>query len=106
MKTQKITSEQKTKCKKIDKYYYLDPEGKKRKYRLFCRHKDCTSQASYNFQNNKRPKYWLKHKKPRMVNVKKGHKLCEKCEGSYIPDKGCKNPKCKHDIKKYKDSSK
>ena len=39
-----------------------------------------------------------------MVNVKRGHKLCEKCKTSYKTK--CTSPKCKYTIKKYKTASK
>ena len=39
-----------------------------------------------------------------MVNVKGGHKLCEKCKSSYKTK--CTSPKCKYTIEKYKTASK
>ena len=39
-----------------------------------------------------------------MVNVKRGHKLCLNCKGSYKIK--CTSPKCKYTIKKYKTASK
>ena len=39
-----------------------------------------------------------------MVNVKRGHKLCEVCKSSYKTK--CISPKCKYTIQKYKAASK
>ena len=39
-----------------------------------------------------------------MVNVKRGHKLCEKCKSSYKTK--FTSPKCKYMIEKYKSASK
>ena len=38
-----------------------------------------------------------------MVNVKRKHKLCEKCKSSYKTK--CNSPKCKYTIKNYKTQS-
>ena len=73
---------EKVKCQKIDKYFFRDPEGRIKKYLLFCRRKGCKTESSYNYQNLK-PKYCFKHKKENMVNVKRGHKLCPNCKSSY-----------------------
>ena len=67
---------------KIDKYYFRDPKGRIQKYLQFCRRKNCKTESSYNFENLK-PKYCFKHKKEDMVNVKRGHKLCQNCRSSY-----------------------
>ena len=63
-------------CQKIDKYYFKNPSGAIRKYSQFCRRKNCKTESSYNYENLK-PRYCNKHKKPDMVNVKRGHKLCK-----------------------------
>ena len=39
-----------------------------------------------------------------MVNVNRGHKLCEKCKSSYKIK--CTSPKCKYTIEKYRSASK
>ena len=39
-----------------------------------------------------------------MVNVKRGHKLCQDCEKGYL--KKCNTPKCKYTIKNYKNATK
>ena len=93
---------EKIKCQKIDKYFFRDPEGRIKKYLQFCR-KGCKTKSSYNFQNLK-PKYCFKHKKEDMINVKRGHKLCEVCKISYKTK--CNSPKCKHTIQNYKTASK
>ena len=73
---------EKIKCQKIDRFYYKTPKGRIFKYSQFCRRKYCKTESSYNFVNLK-PKYCFKHKKEDMVNVKRGHKLCLKCQSSY-----------------------
>ena len=90
-------------CVKIDKYYFRDPEGRIKKHLQFCRRKNCKTESSYNYENLK-PKYCLKHKKEDMVNVKRGHKLCQKCKSSYKTK--CTSPKCKYTIEKYKSALK
>ena len=89
-------------CVKIDKYYFRNPKGRIFKYSQFCRRKNCKTESSYNFENLK-PKYCFKHKKEHMVNVKRGHKLCEVCKSSYKTK--CTSPKCKYTIKNYKTQS-
>ena len=94
---------EKIKCQKIDKYYFRDPKGRIRKYLQFCRRKNCKTESSYNYENLK-PKYCNKHKKEDMVNVKRGHKLCQICKSSYKTK--YTSPKCKYTIEKYKNASK
>ena len=94
---------QKVQCKKIDKFYFRDHTGRIRKYLQFCRRKVCKTESSYNYQNLK-PKYCNKHKKENMVNVKRNHKLCDKCKPSY--KKKCVSRKCKYTIENYKTQSK
>ena len=94
---------QKVQCVKIDKYYFRNSKGRIYKYSQFCRRKNCKRESSYNYENLK-PKYCFKHKKEDMVNVKRGHKLCEKCKSSYKTK--CTSPKCKYTIEKYKSASK
>ena len=101
VKTMDVTK--KVKCKKIDKFYYRDPTGRTRKYLQFCRRKNCKTESSYNYENLK-PKYCFKHKKEDMVNVKRGHKLCQKCKSSYKTK--CTSKICKYTIQKYKTASK
>ena len=90
-------------CFKIDKYYFKDHKGRIRKYLQFCRRKNCKTESSYHYENLK-PKYCFKYKKENMVNVKRGHKLCEVCKSSYKTK--CTSPKCKYTIDNYKSHSK
>ena len=90
---------EKVKCQKIDKYFFRDPEGRIKKYKQFCRRKNCKTESSYNFENIKKPRYCYKHKKENMVNVKRGHKLCKVCKMSY--KKNCVSKQCKYTIKNY-----
>ena len=101
LKTRDVT--EKVKCQKIDKFYFRDASGAIRKYLQYCRRKGCTTEKSYNYENLK-PKYCFKHKKPDMVNVKRGHKLCPKCKSSYKTK--CTSRECKYDIKNYPNQSK
>ena len=70
-------------CQKIDKYYFKNAKGRICKYSQFCMQKGCKTESSYNFENIKRTRYCYKHKKENMVNIKRGHKLCQKCKSSY-----------------------
>ena len=94
---------QKVQCVKIDKYYFRNSKGRIFKYSQFCRKKNCKTESSYNYQNLK-PKYCFKHKIEDMVNVKRGHKLCEKCKSSYKTK--CVSKQCKYTIQKYRSASK
>ena len=94
---------EKIKCQKIDRFYYKTPKGRIFKYSQFCRRKNCKTESSYNYENLK-PKYCFKHKKEDMVNVKRGHKLCQQCKSSYKTK--CTSKKCKYTIQKYKSASK
>ena len=98
-----INVTEKVLCQKIDKYYFRNPEGRICKYKQFCRRKNCKTESSYNYENSKKPKYCLKHKKPDMVNVKRGHKLCPKCKSSYKTK--CISKQCKYSIKDYPNKS-
>ena len=61
-------------CIKINKYFFRkEPEGPIFKYKQFCMRKNCKTESSYNYENIKKPRYCLKHKKENMVNVKRGH---------------------------------
>ena len=93
---------EKIKCQKIDKYFYRSPEGKILKYSHYCIEKNCKTESSYNYENLK-PIYCVKHKLEKMVNVKRGHKLCKDCETGYLNK--CNTPKCKYTIKNYKNST-
>ena len=97
------TVTQKVLCQKIDKYFYKDHKGRIRKYLHFCRRKNCKTESSYNYENLK-PKYYFKHKKENMVNVKRGHKLCLKCKSSYKTK--CVSKQCKYTIENYESASK
>ena len=93
----------KIKCVKIDKYFYRSPEGEILKYSQYCIEKNCKILASYNYEKLK-PIYCNKHKLDEMVNVKRGHKLCQDCKKSY--KNKCNTPSCKYTIKNYENSSK
>ena len=93
----------KIKCVKIDKYFYRSPEGEILKYSQYCIQKNCKTLASYNYEKLK-PIYCNKHKLDEMVNVKRGHKLCQDCKTGYL--KKCNTPSCKYTIKNYENSSK
>ena len=90
-------------CQRIDKFFYRSPEGTILKYSIYCIQKNCKTLASYNYEKLK-PIYCNKHKLDEMINVKRGHKLCQECKKSY-KDK-CNTPSCKYTIKNYKNSSK
>ena len=94
---------EKIKCRKIDKYFYRNPEGEILKYSHYCIEKNCKTESSYNYENLK-PIYCVKHKLDKMINVKRGHKLCKNCEKSYLNK--CNTPKCKYTIKNYKNGTK
>ena len=53
---------EKTKCQKIDKFYFRDHTGRIRKYLQFCRRLKCKTESSCNYENIKKPKYCFKHK--------------------------------------------
>ena len=93
---------EKIKCQKIDKYFYRSPEGKILKYSHYCIEKNCKTESSYNYEKLK-PIYCVKHKLDKMVNVKRGHKLCIDCEKGYLNK--CNTPKCKYTIKNYKNGT-
>ena len=94
---------EKIKRQKIDKYFFKTPKGRIQKYSQYCRRKNCKTESSYNYENLK-PKYCIKHKKDEMINVKRGHKLCQNCKSSYKTK--CTSPQCKYTIENYKSSSK
>ena len=95
---------EKIRCIKINKYFFRKtPEGPIFKYSQYCRRKNCKTESSYNYQNLK-PKYCNKHKKENMVNIKRGHKLCEICKSSYKTK--CTSKQCRYSIEKYKNMSK
>ena len=93
---------EKIKCQKINKYFYKSPEGTILKYSQYCIQKNCKTESSYNYENLK-PIYCVKHKLEKMVNVKRGHKLCQDCETGYLNK--CNTPKCKYTIKNYKNGT-
>ena len=93
---------EKIKCQKIDKYFYRDPEGTIIKYSHYCIEKNCKTESSNNYEKLK-PIYCNKHKLEKMVNVKRGHKLCKDYEKGYL--KKCNTPKFKYTIKNYKDGT-
>ena len=93
---------EKIKCEKINKYFYRSFEGTILKYSYYCIEKNCRTESSYNYENLK-PIYCNKHKLEKMVNVKRGHKLCQKCVNGYKIK--CNTPKCKYTIKNFKDGT-
>ena len=72
------------------------------KYSHYCIEKNCKTESSYNYENLK-PFSCNKHKLEKMVNVKRGHKLCQKCNNGYKLK--CNTPKCKYTIKNYKNAT-
>ena len=90
-------------CKKINKFFYKTAEGSILKYSQYCIEKNCKTLASYNYEKLK-PIYCNKHKLDEMINVKRGHKLCQDCKKGYL--KKCNTPSCKYTIKNYKNSTK
>ena len=94
---------EKVQCQKIDKYFFKNSKGRICKYLKYCRRKNCKTESSYNYENLK-PKYCSKHKKEDMVNVERGHKLCQNCKSSYKIK--CTSPQCKYTIENYKTQSK
>ena len=96
---------EKIRCIKVNKYFFRKtPEGSIFEYKQFCMRKGCKTESSYNYENIKKPRYCLKHKKENMVNVKRGHKLCKVCKSSYKTK--CTSKQCKYTIEKYKNASK
>ena len=61
----------------------MSPNGKILKYSHQCIEKNCKVESSYNYENFK-PIYCNKHKLEKVVNVKRGHKLCKDCEKGYL----------------------
>ena len=94
---------EKIKCQRIDKYFFRSPEGYILKYSQYCIEKNCKTLASYNYEKLK-PIYCNKHKLDEMVNVKRGHKLCQDCKIGY--KNKCNTPSCKYTIKNYENSTK
>ena len=90
-------------CKKINKFFYKTAEGSILKYSQYCIEKNCKTLASYNYEKLK-PKYCNKHKLDEIINIKRGHKLCQDCKTGYKIK--CNTPSCKYTIKNYKNSSK
>ena len=104
MMTMKKSVNEKILCKRMNKFFYLDEAGRKRKYSQYCVHNDCKIESLYNYENLKETKYCKKHKLEHMVNVKRGHSLCLNCRESH--KKICQSPQCKYTIEKYKTASK
>ena len=94
---------EKIKCQKIDKYFFRDPNGNTLKYSQYCIEKNCKTESSYNYKNLK-PIYCNKHKKEKMVNTKRGHKLCQDCNNGFKIK--CNTLACKYTIKNYKNATK
>ena len=70
---------------KINRYFYMDSNQKILKYKKYCVISNCEKNSSFNFKNEKEPRYCDMHKSHDMVNVKKLHVdkqlclLCNKC---------------------------
>ena len=90
-------------CKKINKFFYKTAEGSILKYSQYCIEKNCKTLASYNYEKLK-PIYCNKHELDEMINVKRGHKLCQDCKKGYKNE--CNTPSCKYTLKSYKNSTK
>ena len=88
---------EKIRCKKINEFFYKSPEGIILKY-SHCIEKNCEIESFYNYENLKQI-YCNKHKKEKIINVKRNHKLCKDFEKGYL--KRCNTPKCKYTIKNY-----
>ena len=65
--------------KKLTNIFTKISEGEILKYSQYCIEKNCRTESSYNYENLK-PIYCVKHKKEKMVNTKRKHKLCKDCE--------------------------
>ena len=94
---------EKIKCQKINKYFFRDPNGNILKYSQYCIEKNCRTESSYNYENLK-PIYCNTHKKEKMVNTKRKHKLCNDCDNGFL--KKCNAPKCRYTIENYKNATK
>ena len=40
-------------CKRINKYFYRDPDGNIKKYSIYCIEKNCKTLATYNYERKK-----------------------------------------------------
>ena len=74
----------------INHYFYMTPEGNVLKYKKYCIIHSCKKMASFNYENEKEFLYCNDHKSPGMINIKKGHILCEEHNISYSKDSFCK----------------
>ena len=76
------------KITKLNQYFYMNKEGDILKYKKYCIINECKKLASYNYSGKKESLYCSKHKKERMVNIRKGYSYCDKHKLSYL--KFCK----------------
>ena len=86
---------------KISETFYKDNRGNIFKYKKYCTEGDCTKIASYNYKDKKESSHCGDHRLKNMINIKKGHTLCEEHDESYL--KECSQ--CKLDLKNYDQSS-
>ena len=66
----------------------MTPEGEIFKYKKYFIINNCKKVASFNYSNEKNLLYCNDHKLDKMINIKKGYKLCEKHDIPYL--KFCK----------------
>ena len=76
------------KITKLNQYFYMTPEGEIFKDKKYCIINNCKKVASFNYSNEKKLLYCNDHKLDKMINIKKGYKLCEKHDIPY--SKFCK----------------
>ena len=78
------------KITKLNQYFYMTPEGDVLKYKKHCIINDYKKLASFNYHNKKEFLYCNEHKLDNMINIRKGHILCEERNISYSKDSFCK----------------
>ena len=77
-----------SKIMKLNKYFYMTPEGDVLKYKKYCIINDCKKLSSYNYANKKEFIYCNEHNLDKMINIRKGYLLCEEHNIPYL--KFCK----------------
>ena len=78
-----------SKIMKLNKYFYMTAEGDVLKYKKkYCIINDCKKLSSYNYANKKEFIYCNEHKLDKMINIRKGYRLCEEHNIPYL--KFCK----------------
>ena len=86
---------------KMSEIFYKDESGAVFKYKKYCVVDSCLKQASYNYKGEKESSHCGDHRLKNMINIKKGHGLCEEHDESYL--KECSQRKL--DLKNYDKSS-